>query len=80
MGLPKDFDQKIPVTIGLIIWVAIISFSLGMLYKGNIDLKEEILAAREYTKQEIDGLRADWDRDRKAQEKQIDEIKEKFDD
>ena len=71
MGLPKDFDNKITVTIGLLIWVAMISFSLGMLYKGHIDLKEEIKAAREYTTQEVQGLRNDWDRDREEQNRRI---------
>lgn len=71
MGLPRDFDTKVPVTIGLIIWVAIISFSLGMLYKGSIDLKEEIISSRNYTSQEVDGLRADWERDREEQNRRI---------
>jgi hypothetical protein len=82
MGLPSDFNTKIPVTIGLIIWVAIISFSMGMLYKGHVDAdkriednkeytKEQIDKAREYTTQEIEGLRADWERDKKEQERRL---------
>ncbi len=74
MGLPKDFDNKISVTIGLIIWVAIISFSLGMLYNDNIRLHADVDSAREYTKQEVEGLRADWNRDRQAQEKRLEKL------
>ncbi len=74
MGLPKDFDQKIPVTIGLIVWIAIMSFSLGVLYKSTIDLADEIIDAKAYTTQEVDGLRSDWEMDRKEQNRRLEKL------
>lgn len=69
MGMPEDFKGKVSVSIGLIIWIAIISFSMGALYTRVMDLNEKIV-------DEIGGLRADWDRDRESQEKRLEKLEE----
>lgn len=66
----EDFKNKIPVTIGLLIWIATISFSLGALYTRVMDLNEKLV-------DEVGGLRADWDRDRVEQNKRIEKLEEK---
>ena len=71
---PKEFDMKSTVTIGFIVWVAMVCFSLGILYARIMAHTDEIMKAREYTTQEVDGLRADWDRDRKEQERRLNKL------
>lgn len=74
---PKEFDIKGTVTLGFIVWIAMISFSMGILYAKITDHTEQIIKAREYTTQEVDGLRADWERDRKEQECRMELLEKK---
>ena len=71
MGLPSDFNKQTTVTISLLIWIAIVSFSMGMIYKSIIDGEKERNAIKDYVKQEVDGLRSDWERDRKEQNRRL---------
>ena len=71
MSLPSDFDKKTTVTLGLIIWIAGVSFSMGMIYKSIIDGEKERNSIKDYVKQEVDGLRSDWERDRKEQNRRL---------
>jgi len=71
MTTPKEFDIKGTFTMGFIVWIAIISFSMGILYAKIMDHTSQITKAREYTTQEVDGLRADWERDRKEQDRRL---------
>lgn len=65
MSLPSDFDKKTTVTLGLIIWIAGVSFSMGMIYKSIIDNDKEHIQIKEYVEQEVGGLRSDWERESK---------------
>ena len=65
MSLPSDFDKKTTVTLGLIIWIAGVSFSMGMIYKSIIDNDKEHVQIKEYIEQEVGGLRSDWERENK---------------
>jgi len=65
-----DFKHKIPVSIGLLIWISIISFSMGTLYKSVVDLNEKLV-------DEIGGLRADWERDRVQQNERLNKLEDK---
>lgn len=65
MSLPTDFDKKTTVTLGLIIWIAGVSFSMGIIYKSIIDNDKEHLQIKEYIEQEVGGLRSDWERESK---------------
>ena len=58
MSLPSDFDKKTTVTLGLIIWIAGVSFSMGMIYKSIIDNDKEHIQIKEYIEQEVGGLRS----------------------
>jgi len=71
MGLPSDFDKQTTVTISLLVWIAIVSFSMGMIYKSIIDGEKERNTIKDYVKQEVDGLRSDWERDRKEQNRRL---------
>ena len=64
-----DFKHKIPVSISLLIWIAIVSFSMGGLYTRVMDLNEKMV-------DEIGGLRADWDRDRIQQNERLNKLEE----
>jgi hypothetical protein len=65
MSLPSDFNSKTTVTIGLLIWIAVVSFSMGMIYKSIIDNDKEHIQIKEYIEQEVGGLRSDWERESK---------------
>ncbi len=78
MTTPEEFSKKQTVTIGLIIWVAAISFSMGMIYARIVDHTKDIKAARDFVEQEVGGLRSDWERDRESQNKRIDKIENKL--
>lgn len=68
--VPDDFKHKVPVSIGLLIWIAIISFSLGALYTRVMDLDDKL-------NDEIGGLRADWERDRLMQNNRLEKLEDK---
>ena len=55
MTTPDEFSNKKTVTIGLIVWVAAISFSMGMIYARIVDHTKDINGAREFTEQEVGG-------------------------
>ena len=61
MSLPSDFDKKTTVTLGLIIWIAGVSFSMGMIYKSIIDNDKEHIQIKEYIQQEVGGWDRDWE-------------------
>lgn len=65
MSLPSDFNSKTTVTIGLLIWIAVVSFSMGMIYKSIIDNDKEHIQIKKYIEQEVGGLRSDWERENK---------------
>lgn len=77
MGLPDDFSKQTTVTISLLIWIAGVSFSMGMIYKSIIDNGEDHTKIREYIEQEVGGLRSDWDRDREEQNRRLINLEEK---
>lgn len=66
-----DFKKKIPVSLGLLIWIACISFSLGALYTRVMDLNEKLI-------DEVGGLRADWDRDRIHQNERLNKLEDRW--
>jgi len=74
MGLPNDFDKTTTVTIGLLIWIATISFSLGMIYAKIVDNEKEHTAIRENINQEVGGLRADWERENKEVHRRLENL------
>ena len=71
MSLPSDFDKKTTVTLGLIIWIAGVSFSMGMIYKSIIDNDKEHIQIKEYVEQEVGGLRSDWERESKEVQRRL---------
>ncbi len=78
MSTPDEFSKKQVVSIGLIVWVAAISFSMGMIYARIVDHTKDIQGARNFTDQEVGGLRSDWDRDRQEQNRRLDKIETKL--
>jgi len=68
--VPDEFSKKLPsITLGFIIWVAIIAFSLGVLYTKVIDTDEKVI-------DEVGGLRSDWERDKKEQDRRLEKLEE----
>lgn len=76
MSLPTDFDKKTTVTLGLIIWIAGVSFSMGMIYKSIIDNDKEHLQIKEYIQQEVGGLRSDWERENKEVHRRLEKLED----
>lgn len=88
MGLPDDFNKKTTVTISLLIWIAGVSFSMGMIYaKINDNEKEHAVMIGDrksgdnevvdFVIQEVGGLRADWERRNADVEKRLDKLEKK---
>lgn len=71
MSLPNDFNKQTTVTLGLIIWIAGMSFSMGMIYAKFLSNTEEHVSIRNYVEQEVGGLRSDWERDRAEQNRRL---------
>ncbi len=71
MSLPNDFNKQTTVTISLLIWIAGVSFSMGMIYKSIIDNDKEHIAIQEFIDAEVSGLRSDWERDRAEQNRRL---------
>jgi len=71
MSLPNDFNKQTTVTISLLIWIAGMSFSMGMIYAKFLSNTDEHISIREYVEQEVGGLRSDWDRDRVEQDRRL---------
>lgn len=71
MGLPNDFNKQTTVTISLLIWIATISFSMGMIYSKIVDSAKERQELKSFFSAEIDGLRSDWQRDRLEQNRRL---------
>ena len=74
---PAEFSKKATVTVGLIVWIAMISFSMGVLYAKIQDHTKDIQEARKYVEQEVGGLRADWERDRALQNSRLNKLEDK---
>lgn len=55
---PDEFKEKRPISLGFVIWVGILCFSLGGFTVGITGLKGMIV-------DEVSGLRADWERNNK---------------
>lgn len=71
--------QKVTVSIGLLIWIAIVSFSMGMIYTNIIDAEKERNSNKKYLEGEIQGLRSDWERENKHIYEHIEELNEDID-
>ena len=71
MSLPGDFNKQTTVTISLLIWIAGMSFSMGMIYAKFIDNEAQHVEINKYIEQEVGGLRSDWDRDRLEQNRRL---------
>lgn len=68
--VPDEFSKKLPsITLGFIIWVAMIAFSLGVLYTKVIDTDEKVI-------DEVGGLRSDWERDKAEQDRRLEKLEE----
>ena len=80
MGEPEDFKNKTTVTIGLIVYVGMVMLTVGYLFASMEHNDRQAVKSAEdnrlYTQQEVDGLRSDWERNNKTQEK-IDEEQNK---
>lgn len=71
MSLPSDFNKQTTVTISLLIWIAGMSFSMGMIYAKFLSNTVEHTEIRNYIEQEVGGLRSDWERDRAEQNRRL---------
>lgn len=66
MSQPEEFKEKFKMSWGLYVFSLLLAFNIGILYATMLSSKEDIVnnkkAARDYTEQEVGGLRADWER------------------
>lgn len=71
VGTPNETNKKVNVTIGFVLWIGAVCFSLGVLYT-------KVLDADRRTTEEVGGLRADWERDRELQERRLEVLEEEI--
>ena len=66
MSSPEELKEKRPISMGLVAWAVILAFNLGVIYATILSAQKDIIndakAAKEYTEQEVGGLRSDWER------------------
>lgn len=87
MGIssPEEFKTKMPISGGLLVYIIMASFAMGVMFAGLLGAKQDIVddkvGAQEFTEQEVGGLRSDWERgneiskqDREAQLKRIEAL------
>ena len=67
---PEEFSKKLSsVSIGFLVWIAMIAFSLGVLYTKVIDTDAKVV-------DEVSGLRSDWERDKAEQDRRISKLED----
>lgn len=67
---PEEFGKKLnSVSIGFLVWIAMIAFSLGVLYTKVIDTDAKVV-------DEVSGLRSDWERDKAEQDRRLEKIED----
>jgi len=67
---PEEFGKKLSsVSIGFLVWIAMIAFSLGVLYTKVIDTDAKVV-------DEVSGLRSDWERDKAEQDRRLEKLED----
>ena len=63
---PEEFKSKLHITGGAIVYIVAVAFSMGLMFASILGAKQDIVddkkAAKEFTEQEVGGLRSDWER------------------
>lgn len=83
---PKEMNHTVTLSLGFIVCISVISFSLGRLFAKNEALQVQVnnqhLELKQFVEQEVGGLRSDWERSRDEDREQIKsafkEVKEDF--
>lgn len=80
--VPDEFkNKKVLLTWGTIGTVIGVAFFAGSLYTKQVDTNKEVdnmkKDLKELVIQEVGGLRADWERDKKEQDKKIERLETK---
>lgn len=78
VGTPEEFKNKYNVSIGLVAWAVAIAFFVGRTSKAQDDLEKQVERQTKQIevrmKEEVDGLRADWERDREEQNRRLEKL------
>ena len=69
---PDEFKEKRPISIGFVVWVGVLCFSLGTSATSILGLSNKI-------SDEVGGLRSDWERHNKELDKRIDALNSRVD-
>lgn len=69
---PDELSIKRPISIGFVVWVGIICFSLGGTFFTLMGLDQKII-------DEVGGLRADWERRNIEVEKHFEQLNSRID-
>lgn len=84
MGIPSpdEFKQKLTLTGAAIAYIIGASFSMGIMFAGLMGAKQDIVddreAAKNFTEQEVGGLRSDWERQNDQSKQERQEITERL--
>lgn len=71
----SEKDKKVTVTIGLIMTLVAAAFFLGTLWEKNQSLQSEVKGSKDFTEQEVGGLRSDWERHNLIVKEQMEEMR-----
>lgn len=72
VSTPEELKQKHSISIGFVVWVGVICFSLGTSAASIFGLSNKV-------DDEVGGLRADWERHNIELEKQLEAINQRID-
>jgi len=80
----EEFKQKRPISIGLVAGAVAIAFNIGFIYANMLAADKEIIknekSAKEFTEQEVGGLRSDWERQNDLERSRDTELLERIND
>lgn len=74
----EELKDKKNVSLGLIVGAVALAFNIGFIYANMISADNQIdknrIQAKDFTEQEVGGLRADWERQNKAEKDRDDSL------
>jgi len=71
MTTPKEFDIRGTFSISLIVSLIVASFVVGGIVSRLLSQEDDIKASKDYTTQEVGGLRSDWERKNDEYERRL---------
>ena len=80
----EELKEKKPISIGLIFGAVALAFNIGFIYANMIaadhQIEKNATQSKQFTEQEVGGLRSDWERQNDINKRRDDELLERIKD